>query len=123
LNRRSRALYPLGSLRHVEYKELVEYRGTKTLLYERVYPREINPKIKGKLKVKIMIVKVQLSISSSEPGTFILIYNKDRSIMYESDAAEDIIVLMGLRVKAYFYAEIDSDNRIAIGDTAEDQNW
>lgn len=57
-----------------------------------------------------MIVKVQLSLSTTESSRQVLIYNEDHSVVYRGDAPRKLVRIMGQRPKAFFYAEIDGKN-------------
>lgn len=70
-----------------------------------------------------MIVKVQISIATSLPRRRLLIYNEDRSIMYEDDATDEVIKLVGDYPKAYFKAHLDKQKKIVLDERAGDQDW
>lgn len=70
-----------------------------------------------------MIVKVQLSLQSSNGVAYMLIYNEDRSVMYETEATEEIKTLMEMRPKAYFEAELDDEKKLIIGKEVKHQKW
>lgn len=70
-----------------------------------------------------MIVKVQLSLATNRPKQRVLIYNEDRSIMYEDDAAKEVVELMDGLPKAYFRAHLDKNKKIVLDEQAEDQDW
>jgi len=73
-----------------------------------------------------MIVKVQLSIESNVKGHTIgarmLVYNKDKSVVLQSETPKDIANLMDGRLKAFFHAEIVGKEVIVQGE-APRQNW
>jgi hypothetical protein len=69
-----------------------------------------------------MIVKVQISLFSTEEGPQMLIYNKDKSVWYEDAAPDTLMMVMGSSNKKYFYAEI-VDTKIQLGRPAKAQNW
>lgn len=49
-----------------------------------------------------MVVKVQLSLPHTNPRT-VLVYDETRQkVFYEGPAAQDIVQLMGRRLKAFF---------------------
>ena len=50
-----------------------------------------------------MIVKVQISLISSDGKTRILVYPKDRSMQYEGVADPSLLRVMGNRKKAFFF--------------------
>jgi hypothetical protein len=70
-----------------------------------------------------MIVKVQVSLATSLPNQRVLVYNKDRSIMYENDVTDDVLELLGDRPKAYFKAHLDKYKKLVLDEQAEDQDW
>lgn len=67
---------------------------------------------------KPMIVKVQLDAT----GRRTLTYNKDWSVLYESDITDDVRDLMGKRRKLYVFAELRG-TVIHLGVRAPDQKW
>lgn len=75
------------------------------------------------------IVKVQISLVTSDGSTRMLIYSKLSSIMYEGLATQDILDVMNGRPKAYFEAELVSDpdngnkSRIKLIKEVKTQNW
>jgi hypothetical protein len=79
-----------------------------------------------------MIVKVQLSQFDSQGRTMMLVYNEDRSIMYEDEATKPIIDAMSGEPKKFFHAELIPDpkypksktkRKILIGIPAAWQLW
>lgn len=68
------------------------------------------------------IVKVQLSLGSTHPNRRCLIYNKSHSVMYEADADDQMLRLMGDSPKAFFYAHLDG-TIVVIGRKAREQSW
>ena len=69
-----------------------------------------------------MIVKVQLSLSTTHRSQMCLVYNEDHSIEYESEASPEIQTLMAGRLKAYFNAEIVG-TLLDIREEVEEQDW
>lgn len=69
-----------------------------------------------------MIVKVQTSITTTGPTQRVLVYNEDRSILYEGGINEDMLETMKGRLKAYFEAEVTKDG-LEIGDEVPPQDW
>lgn len=57
----------------------------------------------------MMIVKVQLSLVSSDRQRRVLIYNEDRSVCVERIADANVIAKMGGSDKAYFPAFVAQD--------------
>jgi hypothetical protein len=72
--------------------------------------------------VGTFIVKIQQSFSTSASKRQMLIYNENRSVMWQSELTDDIRKLLHNRPKAYFNAEIVND-KIKVLDEAEAQKW
>jgi hypothetical protein len=70
-----------------------------------------------------VIIKVQLSIETTEEKRQVLAYNEDRSFMFEDDVSQDILNLMGDQLKAYFFAKINDDGAFEIMGFAPEQDW
>lgn len=72
------------------------------------------------------IYKVQLSLSGS-PGLprMALIYNHDRSQLWEEPASDDLIALVKGEPKSFWYGRYDyTDKKIHLSETeAPWQNW
>lgn len=81
----------------------------------------------------MFIVKVQVSIASSDNTTHVLIYNEDRSIEYEQIITEDmklnskaqhpILKAMDDELKKFFYARVTKDKKIELLREADYQAW
>ena len=69
-----------------------------------------------------MIVKVQLEITSSHQNHRVLIYNKDRSVLWEGDATKELMVMMKGTLKAFFEAKI-KNRKIILGRKIPQQEW
>lgn len=69
-----------------------------------------------------IIVKVQLSLYTSEPVRQVVVYNEDRSIEFMMDAPADVLELMGDRPKAFFYATL-KDGTMGLDEEAPWQEW
>ena len=69
-----------------------------------------------------MIVKVQVSLHSSDGVTRVLIYNQDRSFSYEGGINQDMVDTMGLRPKAFFEASMGPEG-LEIGEEVPDPGW
>lgn len=73
-----------------------------------------------------MIVKVQRSLATAPNNvqTFI-VYDEDRSIMYQAPLTAAIARALGSRLKAYFHAEIDDEGILALDTVTEvaEQDW
>lgn len=74
------------------------------------------------MKTNTFIVKVQLSIVTNTGSKQVLIYDKERDIMWEGEASEGIINAMKGRDKAFFNAEI-INKKIILQSEAKWQNW
>lgn len=76
-----------------------------------------------------MIVKVQISIVTNMSKASMLIYNYNRSIMYEGEATTEILKLMGEEKKKYFKASLIKDpnskgsKRIQLDSEVAKQSW
>jgi hypothetical protein len=55
------------------------------------------------------IVKVQISLFSSEPTAQVLVYNESRSHLYEGDAPAEIVELMDGEPKKFFWANMPKE--------------
>lgn len=69
-----------------------------------------------------MIVKVQVSIATSEPDPQVLIYSEDRSVWYTGSLTPTIRRRMGEEFKRYFEATVDC-GVIALRREVEEQPW
>lgn len=69
-----------------------------------------------------MIVKVQLSVTSSKPNRQVLIYNKDESFLLQEDASESMLKMMDGSLKKFFNAEL-VDTILYFHDEVKFQNW
>lgn len=74
-----------------------------------------------------MIVKVQVSISSNLPFNSVLIYDKERDVMYQGKLPDDVKAAMRGRPKAFFNADLKEvrpdEFEVILGDEAPWQNW
>lgn len=72
-----------------------------------------------------MIVKVQLSLSTTAGARQMLVYNQDRSVQFEGDAPPDIVAKMGDRPKAFFEAALGKVGELVIYPDHQhpDQGW
>ena len=77
--------------------------------------------------MKPFIVKVQLSLASSDGSRTMLAYNEDRSLQFESEAHAETAQRMGDRVKAFFWADlvgkIKGQAKLVINEEAPEQDW
>lgn len=69
-----------------------------------------------------MIVKVQVSLASSDGVTRVLIYNQSRSFKYEGGVNQDMVDTMAGRPKAFFEASMGPEG-LEIGDEVPDPGW
>ena len=69
-----------------------------------------------------MIVKVQLSLTTSEECQQVCIYNEDESVFWMGDASKELIKEMKGEFKQFRYAEI-IDSKIDIQEEAPWQEW
>lgn len=74
-----------------------------------------------------MIVKVQLSVSTTEDNTQMLVYNKSRRYLYQADATEEVEKLMGKELKKYFKVKLIDDGlgnkQIQLHNEVKCQDW
>ncbi len=74
-----------------------------------------------------MIVKVQLSQSERDGIKRMLVYNNDRSAVYEGEATNEVIDVMQKMQKRFFHADFidnkDGSKRIQIIKPASWQKW
>jgi hypothetical protein len=68
------------------------------------------------------IVKVQVSLDTNLPVQQVLVYNEDRSVLYQGDITPEIVQHMDGCFKAYFYAHIDG-KLIVLDRLAPVQEW
>lgn len=69
------------------------------------------------------IVKVQVSMFSSQgAGRYMLVYNENHTVYYESVATQEVLDLMAGDVKAYCYYRMDGDD-IELMKKAPNQPW
>ena len=71
---------------------------------------------------KRMVVKMQTSLAGTRPEGMVLVYNRDKSLIYEGPITVEVSTLMRGRLKAYFFAEC-KDGVFEIGAEAPWQNW
>jgi hypothetical protein len=71
---------------------------------------------------KSFIVKVQLSLGSTEPNRQMLLYNEDHSVIWQADAPKNIIEAMDGKPKAFFNATLKG-TIIHLGTKAQRQDW
>ena len=69
-----------------------------------------------------MIVKMQLSTGTTAGSQQVLVYDKTREYVFESDATEDVRQLMKGRLKVYFAARMNG-SQIEILDEVDEQDW
>ena len=72
------------------------------------------------------IVKLQQSLYSSDDVKTCLIYNKSKSIYYETDVSDeirDLIKILKGRPKAYFKVRLSKDKKIQIIEEVAIADW
>ena len=69
------------------------------------------------------IVKIQLSYFDSALHQQVLIYNEDKSIMWQDRAGEEIVKTMHGRLKAFFEATRNKDGVIELHREVKDPGW
>lgn len=69
-----------------------------------------------------MIVKVQRALMSTDGVDRVLIYNQDRSFVYEGGINEDLADILGDQPKAYYEATL-GPNGLEIGEEVKAQPW
>lgn len=70
-----------------------------------------------------MIVKVQISLSTSAPCPQVLVYNKSKTVWYEGDAPKKVMSMMAGRYKAFFKAKREKDGSLTLKKPAKNQDW
>lgn len=70
-----------------------------------------------------LIVKVQLSINSSDYERYMLVYNEDRTIEYEKPVTDKEIKALGNKPKSFWYASHRKDGVIVLQGLAPWQEW
>jgi hypothetical protein len=71
-----------------------------------------------------MIVKVQISISTSLSEHQGLVYNKDHTVWaIFSPIPLDVVMLMGGELKKFFHAELNGDGLLTLDAEADWQDW
>lgn len=71
-----------------------------------------------------MIVKVQMSLATTEKKPQVLVYNEDRSVTWQGDSTEDFVDLLDGETKGFFEAKIrTTDGFIEIDGPADWQDW
>ena len=69
-----------------------------------------------------MIIKVQLSLTTSYEKQQMMAYNQDESVLIQEDASKDMKDIMHGRPKAFFNAEM-VDGKLTINGEAPWQDW
>lgn len=64
------------------------------------------------------VFKVQQSLSTNEKDRQVLIYNEDRTMLYQDAITEDLLELLAGEPKGYFYGIVNLANRIVLGGRA-----
>lgn len=68
------------------------------------------------------VVKVQISLESSDNKTHALVYDRSHIHMFQVEADAPLLKRMNGRPKAFFYAKLVGD-KFEIGEEAPWQNW
>lgn len=68
------------------------------------------------------IVKVQISLMTTDPKPQALLYNRDRSLFYQEEATPELIKRMNSNNKLFFFAHI-VEGKFKLGKYAPWQNW
>jgi len=74
------------------------------------------------LKKGEFIVKVQQSLATNGESSQMLIYNEDKSILFEDDLDESVKIILKGCHKAYFKARLN-EGMIKIGEEIPNQSW
>lgn len=69
-----------------------------------------------------MIIKVQISLFTSEGSPQALFYNKRKSVVYQETASLELLAIMNGRTKAFFKA-IVVNSKLGIGEEVPDPGW
>jgi len=78
----------------------------------------------NRTSMKSLIVKVQVSLYSSDCESMALIYNEDKSMLLEIPVDDDLVKLMDGEMKAFFYGKLDNNNGFTLTDkSAPWQDW
>lgn len=72
----------------------------------------------------LFIVKIQRAVATTHPGGSILVYNEDRSVMWEQEETPDMVALIHGQLKRYFWATIIGTELAIMNDKpAPEQDW
>lgn len=69
-----------------------------------------------------IIVKVQLNLNPPIAEEA-LVYNKTKTIYMQTEVSRNLRIVMGKRVKMFFYAKQDKDGLVTLLDEAPEQDW
>jgi len=69
-----------------------------------------------------VLVKIQKSIVTTHKRPQVLVYNKDKSVMWEGDLTKEVEALMKNETKAYFEAKLEG-TKVVIGSRVSEQCW
>lgn len=69
-----------------------------------------------------MILKVQVSLFTTEVSKQALVYNEDRSVHWHGDADDDLLRAMGGSAKDFFYGSFE-DGKVTLDRRAPWQGW
>lgn len=69
------------------------------------------------------IVKVQISLFSSDNTANVLVYNKDQSVVFEGEVSKEVVKAMKGETKAFFYFTAMKGGYIRLFGKAPWQGW
>lgn len=102
----------------------IQNAGPEAMRSDGTFPRHVCPRCRG--DVEAVIVKVQISLNTTEPERQVLINNEDRSLLVilplsACPGLEDQMADLPLP-RAFFEAEIVGD-KVHLGERLEEQGW
>lgn len=73
---------------------------------------------------RIYIVKVQISLFTTEEAPQVLVYSEDRhTIFYKGNTSPELEAAMGGKLRAFFEAHINSEGKLLLDKKLEEQGW
>lgn len=79
--------------------------------------------MKTEVSQKKFIVKIQVSLASSDGKSLTLIYDMGRSIEAEFETSKDITRIMKGESKIFSYAHLDEKGGLILDEQAPNQDW
>lgn len=73
--------------------------------------------------MRAFVVKVQLSLHTSETKQQVLVYNEDKSVYWQDVAGESILGAMSGKAKAFFKATRNQQGVIELHQEVSDPGW